>query len=227
MAGCLVSAHRSNDRITLARSVRLDCDFVEFDVQRTRDNIFVLHHDDSAKVNGRRRAISQLTFDELFAADGNVTTLAEALSMLAGHASAHVDLKFSSADGSAEVQAAATVVEAMGVASAIITTRKPASVRAVRAWSRIHAPELLVGLSLWPHEVMCEALIRRADANLVVAHRRLARFRAARAAHKLDIPLLVWTVDADSYLRKWLDDSRAWMVTTNRPEVAVGYRTAG
>ena len=45
-------------------------------------------------------------------------------------------------------------------------------------------------------------------------------------ARRARLPLLVWTVDHPLLLRYWLRPGRAWMVTTNRPELALSIRDA-
>ncbi|MFC6343375.1 hypothetical protein ACFP8W_15425, partial [Nocardioides hankookensis] len=68
---------------------------------------------------------------------------------------------------------------------------------------------------------------RLSGANLAVAHHTLARLHVRSYARHRGFPLLVWTVDTEDSLRYWLKPGRAWMVTTNRPEVALRLRSPG
>ncbi len=61
-------------------------------------------------------------------------------------------------------------------------------------------------------------------ANLVVAKHTLARLGVAAYARRRGLPLLVWTVDTERSLRYWMRPGRAWLVTSNRPEVALRTR---
>jgi glycerophosphoryl diester phosphodiesterase len=214
----LISAHRCLTRDAIEHAVRLGVDYVEFDVQRCADGSLILHH------------------DPVDVAPPDAVTYDEALSLLAGRSRAHLDLKFTD-DG--VVQATADAVRLLGTDRLVVTTLDDRSVAAVRAWSDVHAPALLVGLSLgrgvkgfplwrqikvrvseiWPH-----LRYRNSRANVVVAHHTLARFAVARFARRHGLPLLVWTVDTEPSLRYWTRSARAWVVTTNNPEIALRLR---
>ena len=61
-------------------------------------------------------------------------------------------------------------------------------------------------------------------ADVVVANHWLALGGVARFARGAGLPLLVWTVDHPVLLRYWMHPGRAWLVTTNRPELALSLR---
>ena len=61
-------------------------------------------------------------------------------------------------------------------------------------------------------------------ANLVVAHKLVARLTLKAYARKHGLPLLVWTVDRPEELELWMNDPDVWMVTTNYPERAFAAR---
>lgn len=218
------------------------CDYVEFDVQRCGDGTFVLHHDGSVLIDGEVRPIEAITHTEFVTATGTTCTLSDVCETLRGRAKAHVDLKFTSPKvlyatplDTYEVEAAHIIVSILGEKNAIITTTEDATVKAVRAWSTDAAPELLVGLSLGKivtHLATREQLkvriseafparrLRKCHANLIVANKVLASISLVRFATRHNFPVLVWTVDNESELKKWLRDDRVWMVTTNFPELA-------
>lgn len=238
----LVSAHRAGvdrnrnleNRITgLRTAAQGHSDFIEFDVQLTNDGYFVLHHDDTVSTPQGKKRISSMSYTEAAAYIPDMATLEDALSILAAHdKGAHVDLKFATKDGGAEVIVAKRSVETLGANKVIITSTEDSSVKHVRRWSRHHSPSLLVGLSLGKllrgkerirglyirlTELFPSGRLRRCDANLVVAHRLYARARIANLARSMGMPLLVWTVDNPKEIKRWLSDGRAWMVTTNYP----------
>jgi glycerophosphoryl diester phosphodiesterase len=68
---------------------------------------------------------------------------------------------------------------------------------------------------------------RDSRADVVVARHTLARLGMAWLARRRGLPLLVWTVDGERSLRYWLRPGRAWMVTTNEPELAMRLRGSG
>ena len=232
-------------------AVAVGADYVEFDVRRTADGVFVVQHDPDVAIDGVQRPVRALTWDALEAAGLDLVTYAEVLTYLRGRTGAHVDLKFHppgwTYDGDAEdswdVQATRAAVGALGADRVIVTTGRDRGIAAVRRWSQRECPELLVGLSLggsragqsWRRqiaghwsELFPARRVAASGANLVVANKWLARFGVARWSHRAGLPLLVWTVDGDRELRRWLHDPRCWMVTTNRVREAVrirdGYR---
>ena len=233
------AAENTIEGITAAANI---CDYVEFDVQRCGDGTFVLHHDGSVLLDGKIRPIEALTYIEFVTATGTTCTLEDACETLRGKAKAHVDLKFTSPKvlyttplDTYEVEATQAIVSILGATNAIITTAEDVTVKAVRAWSIDAAPELLVGLSLGKvitHLATREQLkvriseafparrLRRCHANLIVANKVLASISLVRYAARHNFPVLVWTVDDESELKKWLRDDRVWMVTTNFPELA-------
>lgn len=194
-------------------------------------------------IDGKKHQIESLEYDEVVEAVGEVLTLNAALDILQGRTRAHVDFKFSSPDElyetpakSYEVEATRLVVDAMGAENCIITTMEDRSVRAVRSWSKVEHPELLVGLSLGRNteglgflsaarlrisEVFAKSRLKKCDANLVVANKDLAKLRLANVAKRAGFPLLVWTVDSEEELQFWLKDPRAWLVTSNFPQRAI------
>jgi glycerophosphoryl diester phosphodiesterase len=251
----LISAHRGGAGFDTARentvealeaAVVSDCDYVEFDVQRCKDGVYVLHHDDFVMVNGAAMALADLSFEQFRQLAGNFVLLDDCLNILKGHKKAHVDFKFVSPSAlyddpllTWEVAATRHIIEQLGK-NAIITTMEDASVQAVRAWSRVNEPELLVGLSLgrdFKNQSLWVAVLGRlseifptrrmiaCDANLMVANKRLARLSLARWAKKHRVPLLAWTVNSSRELKYWLKPGRAWLVTSNHPTEALSIRS--
>jgi glycerophosphoryl diester phosphodiesterase len=238
----LISAHRGgagDDRSaqnTLAAfeaAIAMGCDFVEFDVRLTADGRAVILHDDAITDESGVRSIAQHRYDEL--GDAGLVDLDAVLALIRGRIKAHVDLKVRGE----EVVLVRQIVETLGTDHAIITTAEDSSVRQVRRWARTHAPDLLVGLSssaragtrnrLVQRLVQLESAfprfrIRRSGANLVAAHRIVARLSLKAYARRHGLPLLVWTVDDPHELERWMNDPDVWVVTTNYPERAIAAR---
>jgi glycerophosphoryl diester phosphodiesterase len=243
----LVSAHRCLTRTDVERALDLDVEFVEFDVQRCGDGTFVLFHDAVVEIDGTDVPLADLSLDGLFAVVPDVLLYDEVLGLLADTGKrAHLDLKFVSPDAAYEltsttyeVAAVTRAVERLGAENLVVTTLDDRSVKAVRDWADVRGHGLLVGLSLgrgvtgfpvwrqikvrasevWPH-----VRYHQSRANVVVAHHWLARLGVARFARRRRLPLLVWTVNTEDSLRHWLRPGRAWLVTTNEPELALRVR---
>lgn len=254
----LISAHRGgcgrrrdveNTLIAFENAIAAGSDYVEFDIQRTADGIYLLTHDDRVRVNGRTVMVADLPAAVVDDVLGRRVRYAEALALLAQHGrKAHLDFKFASpahgveAGEMWEVEATRTALAHLPATDFIVTTAEDHSVRILRDWADSEGIDLLVGLSIGRHrltgmawwrqvrwraeELFPERRVRRCRANLLVAQRHLARARLLRWAHANNLPVLVWTVDNPSELRRLLSDPRVWMVTSNFPERGLGLRGA-
>jgi glycerophosphoryl diester phosphodiesterase len=237
----LVSAHRGgagddhsleNSLAACAAAIEAGCDFVEFDVRLTADGRAVLFHDDHLEDEGGRRSISHHAFDEI---GGNLAELDALLDLIAGKIGAHVDLKVRGA----EIELVSRVIDRLGVGNVIITTAEDSSVRMIQHWARENAPGLLVGLSSspwsygdgfiprWRARIVSgfpRLRIWLSGANLVVSQKLVARLSLKAYARRRGLQLVVWTVDSEDELARWMNDPDVWMVTTNYPERAIAAR---
>lgn len=238
----LVSAHRGgagddrpaqNTLAAFEAAIALGCDYVEFDVRLTADGRAVIFHDDELKDDDGIRSIAHLRFDEL--PESRLVGLDSVLELIRGRVKAHVDLKVRGE----EVVLVRQIVETLGTDSVIITTAEDSSVREIRRWAKVHAPDLLVGLSSSARASTGHWFVRRlvriesafprlrvrlSGANLVVSHKLVARLSLKAYARRRGLPLLVWTVDRPDELAQWMNDPDVWLVTTNYPERAFAAR---
>lgn len=213
----LVSAHRCLTTADIEAAIAMGADYIEIDVQRCADGSLVLLH------------------DPVDVAPPGTLRYADALDLLAGRARLHLDLKVHGG----EVPIVEQAVARLGTDALLVTTLDDDGVRAVRDWADSEGHDLLVGLSLGRglHDIPVLHAIRvrltelfpavryrRSGANLAVAHHWLARLHVRRFARRHGFPLLVWTVDTEDSLRYWLKPGRAWLVTTNNPDVALRLR---
>lgn len=238
--------HLENTRMAMEEALELGVDFVEFDVQRCGDGTFILFHDDHVVSESGAVMLSEISFADFKKYASNFMLYDDALHLLRGKAKAHIDFKFTSPSAlyvdpasTYEVKAAERAVDIIGVDEMIVTTLEDRSVKAVRAWSKSLFPDLLVGLSLgragdglskWElikmrlSEIFPARRMKHCDANLVVANHKLADKSLYRWSRRRGIPLLVWTVDGEKALTKWLTKDDVWLVTTNFPADAMRIR---
>ncbi|MCW2791465.1 MAG: cytoplasmic glycerophosphodiester phosphodiesterase [Nocardioides sp.] len=239
--GVLVSAHRCLTHDDLRRALALEVDFVEFDVQRCRDGLLVVHHDPVFAADCGDVAFRELTGAEVLERLPGLLTYEGALAALAGRRGAHIDLKASAAGTECAVGAVARAVEVLGPDGFVVTTGSDRAVKAIRDWGDQHGVRVLAGLSLGRNtrgfslreqvrirrsELLPGRRVRLSRASVIVAHHSLALLGVARFARRHHLPLLVWTVDTERSLRHWLRPGRAWMVTTNDPGLALRTRAA-
>lgn len=256
----LISAHRGgcgrrreveNTLAAFEAAIAAGSDYIEFDIQRTADGVYLLTHDDRVRIGATAVPIADLPAETVDAVLGRRVRYDEALALLAQHGrKAHLDYKFSSpqpatGDPSAaeerwEVEATRIALAHLPVTDFIVTTTEDHSVRILRDWADATGVALIVGLSIGRHrltgmawwqqvrwraeELFPGRRVLACRANLLVAQRHLARARLLRWAHAHNLPVLVWTVDNPSELRRLLADPRVWMVTSNFPERGLGLR---
>jgi glycerophosphoryl diester phosphodiesterase len=237
----MISAHRGgagdirsseNTVEAFEAAIALGCDYVELDVRLTADGTALVAHRDQLESADGPASIAAHRLDELSGTP--LVTLEAVLELVRGRIKAHIDLKVRGR----ETEVVARIVETLGVDSVVITTAEDSSVRELVAWSREHAPGLLVGLSSSPRSsrgrwdrqlarvqaAFPRTRIRRSHATVVASHKTLALLTLRRYARRRGLPLLVWTVDDPGELERWMNDPSTWMVTTNHPARAIAAR---
>jgi glycerophosphoryl diester phosphodiesterase len=68
--------------------------------------------------------------------------------------------------------------------------------------------------------------IRACRADWVAVNHRLARAGALARCHQAGIKAMIWTVDEDAEMGRWLADPRVTVLITNRPAGAVALRAS-
>ena len=231
MSRVLISAHRGgaghetaneNTLAAVEQAVAEGVDYVELDIQRLADGSLVVLHDDpeSGVV-----VPDPAGFEKLLSA--------------LRPACAHLDLKFGTPDGQAEIEAVRRALAVLGPGPHVVTTGRVRTARALRAWADESGNGLRVGISVGGSVAglpLREQLRRRwaelfpwpkveaSRADVIAAHHALAFLTLRRLARRRGLSLLVWTPDHPLLLRYWLRPGRAWLVTTNHPAWAIGLR---
>jgi glycerophosphoryl diester phosphodiesterase len=224
-----VARHRRAEYADFAAAASSGAEYVELDVRRTGDRRLVCHHD-AALRNGRR--LSALTYRELCAGAGyEVPTVPAVLDLLGGKALAHLDLK----ESGYEQDVLRLSVAALGADGFILTSLEEASI----AYATQHFPAVRTALSLGrglssapghrlPGMVARDLLplrrIRRCGAGWVAVNKVLARRGVLRQCARHGIGAMVWTVDEDLLIDRFLRDPRVDVIITNRPADVVARR---
>ena len=68
--------------------------------------------------------------------------------------------------------------------------------------------------------------LRACRADWVALNHRLAGAGVLAQCHRAGLKTMVWTVDEDAGIRRWLSDPRVAVLITNRPADAVALRAA-
>lgn len=235
----LISAHRGSCGVAglpaaerYDRAIELGVDYVELDVRRTADGLYVNYHDD---MTPSRRPTTSLTYADLRSELGSdLLTLVELLDVVAGRAGLHVDLK----EPGYESEIVSMVLAHRSGVRFVVTTGDVDSIRTVKE----RFPNVEAGLTLgtdmrdahaWA--TMTERLaelfpgprLKRSHADFVAAHQQLARIRLLRYCKRRGMAAWVWTVDEPAEIARFMADPRVTTLITNRPDVALGLRARG
>ena len=234
--GPAISAHRGGSENAPGGTYRAyrgalaaGAEYVEVDVWRTADGVLVARHRARA---GWGHAVGSLSYARLCELAGyEVPRIAAVLPLLAGRAIAHLDLKEAGCAAEAVQQAA----EVLGPAGVIATTRDSAVAASVKR----HVPAVPVGVTVGDDLAETTGLALRrgyplgpgrldrvlaAHGDWAVLHHRAARPALLDACRGRGIKTMVWTVNSDRALARWLADPRVDVVVTDRPARARALR---
>ena len=231
-----ISAHRGgcdtarSDTYEAYRgALEAGAEYVEFDVRRTLDGTLVAFH---RARPGWGRAVAAVSYARLCDLAGyEVPRMAELMKLLAGRAVGHLDLKETSC---ADV-IVRHAVEALGPAGVIVTTEEGAVV----AMLKRRFPAVPVGLTIggdvaetagfgW-RRLRTRGLSRldpvvASRADVAVVHHRLARAGVLAECRRRGIKTMVWTVNGDRALARWLASPCVDVLVTDRPARAIALR---
>jgi glycerophosphoryl diester phosphodiesterase len=231
-----ISAHQGGAELArpstyeaYAQAAATGAEYVELDIRRTRDRVLVVYHD--ARAGQPARPVPELTYAQLCEVSGYpVPRVGEVMAMLAGRVTGHLDLKETGYEKEVTDLALAT----FGPGSFVVTTQD-ASVAAIKRESPGVRTALSLGRGLgevppwrWPalraSEVFPLARIRQCGADWVAVNHQIARLGVIGSCQRHGIGVMVWTVDSDRLISKFLSEQRVDVLITNRPRRAAELR---
>ncbi len=235
----MISAHRGGSEAARPATYEAyqdalasGAEYAEFDIRKTGDGFPVVYHD--ARAGQAGPAVSEVTYRELCDLAGyRVPRVLEVMRLLAGRVRGHLDLK--EAGYEAEIVSAATDV--LGAGNFLVTTLEDASAKAIKQ----AFPEVKTALSLgrglrelprsqWAGtrrgELFPLPRLRASGADGAAVNHRLGQLGVIRACRRGGFWVMVWTVDADGLIDRFLRDERVDVLITNRPRYAAGRRAA-
>jgi glycerophosphoryl diester phosphodiesterase len=230
-----ISAHRGGSEFATAdgyeayrSALEAGAEYVEFDVRRTADGTLVSCH--AARVRGR--AVSAVSYSRLCRLAGyQVPRLTDVLPMLAGRATAHLDIK--QADRAEEVVTAAAGI--LGPAGLLVTMETGPRAAALKRRFPAVPVGISIGGDLGQAARFAVGRVRKpglsrldqvlaAEADWAVVHRRLARTGVLAECRRRRIKTAVWTVNSDRELAQWLASPDVDLLITDRPARAIALR---
>jgi|GEM_PF-377808 glycerophosphoryl diester phosphodiesterase len=212
------------------RAINIGAEFIELDVRRTRDGRFICFHDEKIEGLG---PVQNLDYATIAAHNSAVIPLERLLAMAAGRVVCHIDLK-SVGD---EVELADIALDLLGPSGFVITTTEVSSVAAIHAARPQARAVLTLGKSMKSmglpalvrrrrDELVPTRLIRDCGARGLAMHWAFATPPMLRYARRLNLLVMVWTVNPTWQLRYFLSRADVDVVVTDHPFTATRVRAA-
>ena len=228
-----ISAHgpRAGTIEAYANALETGAEYVEFDIRRTADGELTAFHDECTRQGQRLGDISYSRLCEL--AGYPVPRVADVMATIAGKATGHLDLK----DTGGEEKVVEMALDILGPGNFVVTTLEDRSVAAIKERFPAVPAALSLGRDLDEvprgrraatrlSELLPMRRLRACRADWVAVHRRLAAAGVLAQCHRAGIEAMVWTVDEDAEIKRWLTDRQVSVVITNRPADAVALRAS-
>lgn len=213
---------RENTIESFERAIALGADMIEFDVRRTKDNVWIAYHDET--VEGR--PVRELSFEAIHRITGfEMPTVEEVLRFTRGKIRLDVELK----EEGYEKEMVDLLFRYFEEDEFVITSFHDASLRTIKD----NYPHVRVGLILGASQASVRSRIseifpmkrcHQARADFLVPHWKLLRLGFFGRSYRNKKPLFVWTVNDEQMIRKLLRDARVDAIVTDRAALAVSLR---
>ena len=212
------------------RALATGAEYAELDIRRTRDQILVVLHDARCGRAGPR--VADLEYPALCDKLGyEVPKVGEVMALLAGRSIGHLDLK----EAGYEEEVMNLALAALGPGNFIATTLDDISIRNIKRAFPAVRTALSLGRDLrevakrrWlkvrRSEVFPLDRVRSCGADWVAVDYRLGQLGVIGACARAGIGVMVWTVDADDLIDRFVVDARIRVLITNRPAHAARRR---
>jgi glycerophosphoryl diester phosphodiesterase len=216
-----ISAHRRAHDGAFELAAGLGAEYVEMDVRRTGDGHLVVHHD--RHIGGL--PLGRCSYERIRTAGPRpVPLVRDALTAIAGRALGHLDLK----EPGCEHETVELALDRLGPGGFVVTTRYTSSIRLIKRDFPEVRTALSLGRGLWERGAVRDLsplpLVRGCGADMVAINHRLARVGVLRQCARAGFPAMVWTVNAEPLMRRFLGDPRVAVLITDHPERALALR---
>lgn len=204
----------------------LGADMIEFDVRRTKDNVFIVYHD--GFIQGQ--SIKELTYEEIskIAREQgfDIPTVEEVLKWSRGKIKLDVELK----EEGYEKEILAWLSNYLKEDQFVVTSFNDSSLKNIKD----SYPDIQVGLLLGKYENPLLTRIseffpmkrcKKVKADFLVPHWRLLKFDFLERAQRSHKPVFVWTVNDEEMMWTLLHDRRVYAIITDKPDLAISLRT--
>jgi glycerophosphoryl diester phosphodiesterase len=200
----------------------LGADMIEFDVRRTKDNIFIVYHDEFIK-NKPIKALPYEKVNKMVRTQGfSIPTVEEVLKYTRGKIKLDVELK----EEGYEKEIVELLSKYFKEDQYVITSFNDSSLKIIKD----NYPKIKVGLLLGKFRAPLLTRIseffpmkryKKARADFLVAHWRLLRVGFLERAQRSHKPVIVWTVNDEKMMGRLFQDRRVYAIITDKPDLAV------
>jgi glycerophosphoryl diester phosphodiesterase len=228
----LIIAHRGapgyakeNTIESFEKAIALGADMIEFDVRRTSDNVFIVHHDESIQ-NKPIKALPYEKIRKMVRKEGfSIPTVEEVLKCTKGKVKLDVELK----EEGYEIEIVELLLKYFRKDEFVITSFNAPPLKIIKD----NYPNIKVGLLLGKFRAPLLTRIseffslkryKKARADFLVAHWRLLKVGFLERAQRSHKPVIVWTVNDEKMMRRLFQDRRVYAMITDRPDLAVLFR---
>jgi glycerophosphoryl diester phosphodiesterase len=216
---------RENTIESFEKAIALGADMIEFDVRRTKDNIFVAHHDESIQSKRIQESTYEKISDMARKQGFSIPTIEEVLKSTRGKIRLDVELK----EGGYEREIVVLLSKYFKEDQYVITSFNDSSLKTIKD----DYPEIKVGLLLGKLkasfltrmlEFFPTETYKKAKADFLVAHWKLLRWGFLERARRNHQPVIVWTVNDEKMMRRFFKDNRVYAMITDKPDLAVSLK---
>ncbi|MGZ3539082.1 MAG: glycerophosphodiester phosphodiesterase [Thermodesulfobacteriota bacterium] len=216
---------KENTIESFEKAVALGADMIEFDVRRTKDNVFIVYHD--GLIQGK--PVNDLVYEEINQMAKNhgfdIPTVGEVLKWSRGRIKLDVELK----EEGYEKEIVELLSGYFKKDQFVITSFNESSLKIIKDSYPGIQVGLLLGKSKAPpwtriSEFFPMKRCKKAQADFLVVHFKLLRFGFLERTRRSGKPVFVWTVNDEEMIWKLLNNRSVYAIITDKPDLAVSLR---
>ncbi len=206
---------RENTLEAFQKAIDLRADMIEFDVRRTKDQRYVIHHD--PHIAGK--PLNELTLsgvrDIARSMGYHVPELEEALHLVRGRIGLDIELK----EEGYERKVLERICDVLQEADYIVSSFHAGSIERVKQYR----PSVKTGFIFRDAAALTKDILE-GDADWMLPVQGLAGDALLARMRESGKKIAIWTVNDEDQMKRLLDDNRIDGIVTDRPDAALAVR---